>query len=62
MAIDLSRQLPAADEIGTLGIMANATVIFDAFDQPAFTLFLEHTAVGPATRDLIPRDRRRLGR
>ena len=40
-AVEVGRQLPAADEIGTLGIMANATVIFDAFDQPAFTLFLE---------------------
>ena len=37
----MGRQLPAADEIGTLGIMANATVIFDAVDQPAFTLFRE---------------------
>ena len=41
MAVEVGRQLPAADEIGTLGIMANATVIFDAFDQPAFTLFRE---------------------
>ena len=41
LAVEVGRQLPAADEIGTLGIMANATVIFDAFDQPAFTLFRE---------------------
>ena len=41
LAGEVGRQLPAADEIGTLGIMANATVIFDAFDQPAFTLFRE---------------------
>ena len=41
LAVEVGRQLPAADEIGTLGIMANATVIFDAVDQPAFTLFRE---------------------
>ncbi len=34
-------QLPASAEIGTLGVMANATVIYDAFDQPVFTLFRE---------------------
>ena len=40
-AAEVGRQLPASDEIGALGSMANATVIYDAFDQPAFTLFRE---------------------
>ena len=38
---DVTSRLPASDEIGSLGVMANATVIYDALDQPVFTLFRE---------------------
>lgn len=34
-------RVPESDEIRTLGVMANATVIYDAFDRPVFTLFRE---------------------
>ena len=50
---DVIRRLPASDEIGTLGVMANATVIYDAFDQPVFTLFVEQRRSVPL-EDISP--------
>ena len=38
---DVISRLPSSAEVGSLGVMANATVIYDAFDRPAFTLFRE---------------------
>ncbi len=38
---EVGQQLPAPSEIGNLGTMANATVVYDAFDTPAFTFSRE---------------------
>ena len=38
---DVMTRIPAPAEIGALAVMANATVIYDAADQPVFTLFRE---------------------
>ena len=50
---DVTSRLPASDEIGSLGVMANATVIYDAFDQPVFTLFRERRLSVPL-HDISP--------
>ena len=50
---DVTSRLPASDEIGSLGVMANATVIYDAFDQPVFTLFYERRLSVPL-HDISP--------
>ena len=38
---DVAARLPSPDSIRTLGLMANATVVYDAFDEPVFMLFKE---------------------
>ena len=47
---EVGQQLPAADEIGALGVMANATVVYDAFDAPAFTFSREQRLSVPLDR------------
>ncbi len=50
---DVTGRLPASDAIDSLGVMANATVIYDAFDQPVFTLFRERRLSVPL-HDISP--------
>ena len=47
---DVTARLPEPHEIGALGFMANATVVYDAFDEPVFTLFRERRLSVPLSR------------
>ena len=46
----VTAQLPEPGAIRTLGLMANATVIYDAFDEPIFTLFRERRLSVPLSQ------------
>ena len=53
---DVTARLPEPDAIRTLGLMANATVVYDAFDELVFTLFRERRLSVPLSEvspDLI---------
>lgn len=53
---DVTARLPEPGAIRTLGLMSNATVVFDAFDEPVFTLFRERRLSVPLSQvspDLI---------
>ena len=53
---DVTARLPEPDAIRTLGLMANATVVYEAFDEPVFTLFRERRLSVPLSHvspDLI---------
>ena len=53
LVTDVTSRLPQAGELATLGVMANATVIYDAFDQPVFTFFRERRQSVPL-KDVSP--------
>ena len=48
----LSRDLPDRQSLRSIGDMAQATTLFDAHDQPAFTIFKEQRIEVPLAEDV----------